>query len=142
MMRAILTTLAAALLCAACGDDSVTSPSTDTTTTRSTEYFRANLEVQGSQFYSFTVSTSGTTDVTLLSLRPAGASTPALTTAVGLGVGTPAGTGCALTMATTVQPALSTQLSTTTTPTIYCVNIADIGNLQNTVDFTIRIVHP
>ncbi len=142
MMRQILTILATALLCAACGGDSSTSPSTPTTLTRTTEYFRANLEVQGSQFYSFTVSASGTTDVTLLSLRPAGAPTPALTTAVGLGVGTPAGTGCALTVAATVQPALSTQLSSTTTPTIYCVNIADIGNLQDTVNFTVRIVHP
>ncbi len=142
MIRATLATLAAAVLCAACGNDNVTSPSNTTTITRSTEYFGANLDVHGSQFYSFTVATSGTTDVTLLSMRPADAPMPALTTAVGLGLGTPAGTSCALTATATVQSALTTQLSISTTPTIYCVNIADIGNLRQTVNFIIRIVHP
>lgn len=141
MMRAILATLAV-LVCAACGNDSATAPSTATTATRGTEYFSATLDVQGSQFYSFTVAGSGTTDLTLLSLRPAGTPIPALTTAVGLGLGTPAGTGCALTAAATVQPALTAQLSTSTTPTIYCVNISDVGNLEGTVTFIIRIVHP
>jgi hypothetical protein len=142
MTRAILTTLAAALLCASCGGDSGTSPTTTTETSRSTENFSGTLALFGSQFYSFTVTTSGTTDITLLSLTPAGAATPALTSEVGLGIGTPAGTGCALSSAATVRPALITQLSTTTAPTIYCVNISDLGNLADSVKFTIRIVHP
>ena len=142
MARSLLAALAAVAFCVACGDDSTTSPSTATPTGRSTEYFVGNLDVQGAQFYSFTVVTSGTTDLTLLSVLPAAATTPALATVVGLGLGTPAGTSCALSAATTVRAALSSQLSTTTAPSIYCVLIADVGNLQDAVHFTIRIVHP
>lgn len=141
MTRAILTTVAVALLCAACGN-SPTSPTTPTSTARGTETFSGTLAVRGTEFFSFSVVNAGTTDITLLSLRPAGAATPALASEMGLGLGTPAGIGCALSNATRVRPALAAQLSTTTAPTIYCVAISDVGNLSGDVNFTIRIVHP
>jgi hypothetical protein len=140
--RAALSTAVLLVVCAGCGEDSTTAPTPNEPITRITEHFTGELEVGGSRSYAFTVTTSGTTNVTLLSLRPAGAATPALTTAVGLGLGTPAGTSCALRTATTVQPALSSQLSAPTNPSIHCVLISDTGNLQGAVTFIIRIVHP
>ena len=79
MTRPLLSGLVVALLCAACGNSqSTTSPSTTATVqSRITEIFAGNLTAQDSQFYSFTVTQAGTTDITLVSLRPAGASTPA-----------------------------------------------------------------
>jgi hypothetical protein len=141
MTRAILLAVLPALLCASCGSDDTMSPS-PTPPTESTETFIGNLDVHGSQFYSFTVTEEGTTNLTLLGLRPSGATFPALTTPVGLGIGTPAGTGCAPTSTMSVQPGLTTQMSTPTTAAIHCVNIYDTGNLTGAVNFVIRIVHP
>lgn len=144
MTRRLFTGLVVALLCSACGDSqSTTSPSAPTTAPgRSTELFTGNLAPGDSQFYSFTVAQAGTTDITLVSLRPVGASTPALTTPVGIGIGTPAGTGCSISASLTAQPGLAAQLSTSTTATIYCVDIYDIGNVTDVMNFTVRIVHP
>lgn len=142
MTRAILLALAVAGLCAACGG-STTAPSTTTATaTRSTETFAGNLGAGDTQFYSFTVTQTGTTDVTLLSVRPSGAVVPALAMPLALSIGTPAGLGCRASTSITVQPGLATQLTTSTTPTIYCVSVADVGNITSAVNFTIRIVHP
>ena len=136
--------LIVALLCSACGNSpATTSPSTTTTTpSRTTELFTGSLAAGDSQFYSFTVGQSGTTDITLVSLTPVGAARPALANPVGLGIGTPAGTGCSLSTALTAQPALTAQLSTSTPATTYCADIYDIGSLTVPAAFTVRIVHP
>src|SRR6185295_3286102 len=94
MARSLLIAFATAVMCAACGKDSTTSPSTTTEVPRGAQAFGGTLGVGSSQFYSFNVSQDGTTDVTLLSLRPVGALTTTLTTVVGLGLGTPSGTEC------------------------------------------------
>lgn len=141
MRRVAIITLLATSICAACGDDTltVTSP---TTLEKSTEVFGGTLDVGGSQFYSFTVAQDGTTDVTLLSLRPQGVATSTLGAVVGLGLGTPAGTDCALRSAITTSPSLTKQLTVATNASTYCVKIADTGNLTASVDYTIRILHP
>lgn len=142
MSRSFVIALAAAVMCAACGKDATTSPSTTTETVRGTEVFGGTLGVGSSQFYSFTVAQDGTTDVTLLSLRPVGVLTTTLTTVVGLGLGTPSGTECALRSALTTAPGLTKQISVATNVSTYCVKIADVGNLTNAVDYTVRILHP
>jgi hypothetical protein len=142
MSRSLVIALAAAVMCAACGKDTTTSPSTTAATLRGTEVFGGTLGVGTSQFYSFTVAQDGTTDVTLLSLRPVGVLTTTLTTVVGLGLGTPSGTECALRSALTTAPGLTKQISVTTNVSTYCVKIADVGNLTNAVDYTVRILHP
>jgi hypothetical protein len=122
-----------------CGnnDSSTTSPSS---TTRSTETFTGTLAVGDSQFYSFTVSQSGTTDITLASLRANGY-TP-LAAPIGLGIGTPAGTGCEMTTTMDAIAALTPQISTSLTTGIHCVDIYDAGTLNAPAPFNIRIVHP
>ena len=140
--RSLLIALVIAVMCVACGDDTTTSPSTTTEVARGTEVFGGTLGVGNSQFYSFTVSQDGTTDVTLLSLRPVGSLTSTLTTVVGLGLGTPSGTECALRSAVTTAPGLTKQITVTTNISTYCVKIADVGNLTNAVDYTVRILHP
>jgi hypothetical protein len=123
---------------AACSGNSAspTSPST----TRSTEMFTGTLAAGDAQFYSFTVSQSGTTDITLASLRSDAFTT--LAAPVGIGVGAPAGTGCAATTTMNVTPGLTAQLSTTLSPGIYCADIYDVGSLKTAAAFAVRIVHP
>jgi hypothetical protein len=133
--------LAAALCATSCGDD--TTPTEPTRTpTRTTEIFQGTIRVGGSQFYSFGTSDPGTTNVTLVSLRPEGSTTATASTVMGLGLGTPSGTDCALASAITTAPGLIAQLTATTNVSTYCVKIADVGNLRSTVNYTVRILHP
>jgi hypothetical protein len=95
-MRLILA-LVVPLLCAACGSDTPTSPSTTPTTTSTvapatiSETYSSTLSIAGSKFYSFPVVQNGTVNVTLTSL-----SGPDITEdmTVDLGLGRPSGFGC------------------------------------------------
>ena len=139
-MRSVVFAL---LVVASLGAGCTGSSSTTTAPTVSgtlTEVFVGSLDVNGAGFYSFTVSSTGTTSVMLASLTQATPG-PVADLAVSLGVGVPAGIGCPVTTAVSVGPALTSQIATTLTPGIYCVNIADIGNLRAAVNFAIRIVH-
>ena len=131
-----------AVVAAGCGDDPTPTTPTTTSELRGTETFGATLNPGQSQFYSFTTISPGTTDITLVSLRPAGNASATLSPVVGLGLGTPQATDCALSSATTTVPGLKTQVSVATNISTYCVKIADIGNLSGAVDYTIRVVHP
>ena len=140
-LRALALLVVSAALAASCGSGTTTSP-TDTTAARNNETFGATLNVGQSQFYSFTTVSPGTTDITLVSIRPSGSVASTLSPIVGLGLGTPQATDCALSNATNTTPALKAQLSVATNVSTYCVKIADIGNLRGPVDYTIRVVHP
>src|SRR4051794_17510260 len=131
-----------AVLCGACGDSNSSTSPTPTTPLTTIVSFTGTLAPQGVQFYSFTVAQAGTTAITLASLPPSRALTATLSSSVGLGLGTPAGTGCSMSTSMSAMPGLVAQLSTTTQPTIYCVQVFDNGGITTPVDFTIRIVHP
>jgi len=141
MLRAFVIVLLGAVAAAGCGNDTTTSPTT-TEVSRGSEVFGGTLGIGDSQFWSFTAVSPGTTDVTLVSLRPAGNLTTTFNTVVGLGLGTPQATDCALSNATNTAPGLKTQLTVATNSSTYCIKIADVGNLTTTVDYTIRVVHP
>ena len=96
MKRSLLALLVMALAGAACGnsDSSVTAPATSTTNPSglgSTETFVGLLGVQGSSFYSFTVTAAETVSISLASLS-ANTNGPASTAIVRLGLGVPSGT--------------------------------------------------
>ena len=140
--RALTLLVCLAVITAGCGNNDTTTTPTSTTDVRGTETFGATLNPGQSQFYSFSTVSPGTTDVTLVSLRPTGSVSVTLSAVVGLGLGTPQGTDCALTSAINTTPGLKTQVSVATNISTYCVKIADIGNLTGAVDYTIRVVHP
>jgi hypothetical protein len=51
--------------------------------------------------------------------------------------------GCELRKTIDTRPGLTAQLSDTlTAATNYCATIADIGNLKESVNFSIRVSHP
>jgi hypothetical protein len=141
-LRAIALFVLSAALTASCGSGNTTTSPTDATDSRNNETFGATLNVGQSQFYSFTTISPGTTDITLVSIRPSGSVSSTLSPIVGLGLGTPQATDCALSNATNTTPGLKAQLSVATNISTYCVKIADIGNLRGPVDYTIRVVHP
>jgi hypothetical protein len=135
MNTSVLVLLVAALAAAGCGNNSsVTAPSTPSIP----EAFSGSLPVQGSSFYSFTVSTAGTVSLSLSSLTSNPLS-PASSSVVRLGLGVPLGTGCSVSTSIDTTAGLTTQLTAPVNPDVYCVNIADIGNLTGPTDFTILI---
>lgn len=143
MTRSIFTALVIAALSGACTDvPSPAAPSTPTPAPRYTAFFTGTLAAQESQFYSFTATTAGTTEITLVGLRALDTPTPPVSMPLSLGIGTPAGTGCRLSTSLTAQPGLTAQLTAPTAATTYCVEIQDPGNLTNPLTFTVRIVHP
>jgi hypothetical protein len=141
MTRTLLTIVMMALLSTGCGSSGNTTSPSSATATSSTEYFIGTLSPATSQFYSFTVNAAGAVSVTLASTSTARIG-PAGTAHLLLGLGTPSGFGCALTSSADVAPGLNAHLSTPSSGTgIYCVNIADPGDLATEVVFVVRIVH-
>jgi hypothetical protein len=137
------------LLCSACGSDTPTSASSSSSTNvNGTERFDSIINVRESKFYPFSVGSNGTTTINLASLSPI--DRPGVvdaTVEIGWGktVKDDDGTVVACTLARVIQttPGLTAQLSDTLPPASdYCANIADVGGLRESVNFSIRISHP
>lgn len=133
--------LLAALAVAGCGNDIPTSPTTTTTGAGASisEAFAGTLAAGGFTFYSFTVSTNGTVNVTLTGVG--GAVVPS-TTWLGLGIGAPSGEDCVTTSAVNTQAGSTAQLTGTYSAGVYCARVWDIGNLAGPATFTATIAHP
>jgi len=134
------------LCCAGCGDDTPTSPSS--TPVNATERFDAIINVRDSKFYPFSVGSSGTTTINLASLSPInrpGVVSATMEIGWGKAIKDENGTVVSCDLARVIQttPALAAQLSDTLTPASdYCANIADVGGLRESVNFSMRISHP
>ena len=132
--------------CVGCGDDTPTAPSS--TPTSATERFDDIINVRESKFYPFSVGSNGTTTINLASLSPIGRlGVVNATVEIGWGkaIKDDSGTviGCDLARVAQTTPGLVAQLSDTLTPaTDYCANIADVGGLRESVNFSMRISHP
>jgi hypothetical protein len=133
-------------LCAGCGDDTPTSPSS--TPVNATERFDDIINVRESKFFPFSVGSNGTTTINLASLslidRP-GVVNATMEIGWGKAIKDENGTVVSCDLAKVIQttPALAAQLSDTLTPASdYCANIADVGGLRGSVNFSMRISHP
>jgi hypothetical protein len=136
----------AALIGSGCSGDTPTSPTTtDTTTTTTiasptvTEEFIGSVPVSGSAFYSFTVTTYGTVNVTLTDVS--GAFVPSTVT-LGIALGVPSGETCAATSNISTAKGTSPQLSATYQPGVYCAMVSDVGNLFAAAKFAVTIAYP
>lgn len=147
-MRLLALISVLALLAAACGDDATPTSPTSTTPTTVTERFDAIIDLHGNAFYPFSVNQNGGAfSINFASLSPL--NRPGLLNVpMQIGYGTVVKdddgnvVGCELRKTVDATPALSSQLSDTlTAATNYCANIADIGNMRETANFSIRITH-
>ena len=145
MRRAVLLAVVVSF-CAGCGDDTPTSPSS--TPVNATERFDAIISVRESKFYPFSVGSSGTTTINLASLSPIdrpGVVNATMEIGWGKAIKDENGTVVSCDLARVIQTtaALAAQLSDTLAPASdYCANIADVGGLRESVNFSIRISHP
>src|SRR5262245_1141614 len=146
MRRAVLLAIVMSV-CAGCGDDTPTSPSS-TPAANGTERFDAIINVRDSKFFPFSVGSSGTTTINLASLSPIdrpGVVNATMEIGWGKAIKDDGGTviGCDLARVIQTTPGLAAQLSDTLTPASdYFANIADVGGLRQSVNFSIRISHP
>jgi len=139
-------------LCAACGGDSLpTTPSGSSTSSASqnaVERFDDIINARESRFRAFSVGSNGTTSINLASMSPLnrpGALDFTMEIGWGKTVKDDDGTvvGCALARVMQTAPSLTAQLSDALTPGVdYCANIADVGGLRESANFSIRISHP
>ena len=133
-------------LCAGCGNDTPTSPSS--TPVNATERFDDIINVRESKFFPFSVGANGTTTINLASLSPInrpGVVTATMEIGWGKAIKDENGTVVSCDLARVIQttPALAAQLSDTLTPSSdYCANIADVGGLRESVNFSMRVSHP
>jgi hypothetical protein len=122
----------------ACGA-STTTPTTPTTPVTTTESFSGTLAQLGSATQVFTVSATGTVEISLISVAPLA------TMALGVGVQSSDGTNC-LTTITQNDNARSgaSALRGTVAAGTYCVRLYDSGNIppSGSADYTIQVVHP
>jgi len=137
---------ASAVTLTACSKNTPTSPTTTTTTTTSTvaaptnfETFEGVVSVNGSNFYSFSVSQYGTVNITLTSVS--GAYVPG-TVSMGLSLGQPSGETCVDTTGVEARAASAPQITGAYTPGVYCARIYDQGNLYAPANFSISIEYP
>src|SRR4026208_1180100 len=145
MRRAVLLAVVVSF-CARCGDDTPTSPSSPAV--NATERSAAITNATESKFSPFSVGSSGTTTINLASLSPLdrpGVMSATMEIGWGKAIKDDSGTvvGCDLARVTQTTPGLAAQLSDTLTPASdYCANLADVGGLRESVNFSMRISHP
>ncbi|MDP1840445.1 MAG: hypothetical protein Q8L19_18225 [Reyranella sp.] len=130
-----------------CGETPTSPTTVETTTTTATtdttpvltEDWMDTLAVGGERFYSFTVTQTGTVNVSLTSVS--GPFVPATVT-VGLGLGTPVAETCATTLNISTPAGTGPHLSGTYSPGVYCVKVWDVGNLFSPARFSITVAYP
>ena len=138
--RVLFATLFAAVT-VGCGDgNSVTEPTT-TTTTATTVTYAGTIDPGGSRFYSFTNSAAGSVTAFLASVTGDDGRQP-LATPLELGIGIPSGTECPTTTTQIVSPGLVSQMSVSLAAGVYCLRVADAGELRASVTFAVRFTHP
>ncbi|HZI82245.1 MAG TPA: hypothetical protein VFD69_22165 [Vicinamibacterales bacterium] len=141
MTARMLTMAAVAVLTMGCGDDDSPTSPTDTTPATTAVTYAGTLDVGGSRFYSFTNGASGSVTAFLASVASPDTRLP-LTLPLEIGIGVPAGTGCALTTAQIVAPGLVSQMSASLPAGVFCLRVADAGDLRGPVTFAVRFSHP
>ena len=131
--------LVAATVAAATACGATATPTTPTAAATTTEAFSGTLAQQGSATQVFTVTATGTVDISLTSVAP-------LTTmALGVGVQTSDGTSCLTTITQNDNARRgASALKGTVVAGKYCVRLYDSGNIpaSGSADYTVQIVHP
>jgi hypothetical protein len=128
--------LALAMGVSACGSSDSTS--TTPTVARTTDTFTGTVAVGGRDFHSFTITATGTVDVTLT------AATPPSTIVMGVNVGIPANGLCPPMAGASTQtaPGATVQVSGIASPGLLCVDVHDVGNQSLPVSYTVTVTHP
>ena len=133
MKRILAVVLGLSLATVGCSDP--VAPATPTPAVPTvTDTFNGTLLILGSNTHQFTVQQIGGIRVSVTGVTPGAA--------VGVGVGTPSGANCVLLQNLTAVPGPSPQISGTATITgTFCVSVFDVGNLVESVNYIVTVLH-
>jgi hypothetical protein len=141
MTARLLTVALLGALAIACGkDQSPTQPSSTASTTTTVTY-AGTIDVGGSRFYSFSNAAAGSVTAFLASVTSPDTRLPVVAP-LEIGVGVPAGTGCSTTTTQVVAPGLVSQMTVSLAAGVFCLRVADAGELRAPVAFAVRFSHP
>ena len=133
MKKTFAVVLGFALMAAGCSDPLPPAAPTPATPTI-VENITGTLLVNGSNTHPFTVNEVGGVRVVLNTVAPGAA--------VRIGIGTPGSGSCLILANTTAVGGADTLLSGTATVSgNFCVLVADVGNLVESVNYTITLTH-
>ncbi len=132
-MLSVMIALCLAVLMSGCSDP--VAPLTPTPVLPTiTETFDDTLLVLGSNSHTFNVQQIGGLKVSIANVTPSAA--------VNLAVWTSSVSGCIVIHNQTVVPGSTAQISgTATVPGTFCVLVSDVGNLVETVTYTVTVIH-
>lgn len=119
----------------------ITSPSTNPADPTTTETFTGILQPRGTAFYSFTVASYGTVNITLDEVTGVQVAED-VPFEFEIGPGVPRGTGCSPTSVLVVAPGEGPHTSGVYDAGILCVRLRELGNLPAPARFRITIAHP
>jgi len=128
-----------ALVSSACDQSTPTNPQTPSNPAMTVESFVGTLPKGGTVFYSFTVPVEGTVSFTLLSLTIGGVPSDL---AISIGLGVPSGTTCRTSSTGPVTVGPTPQQANPVVPSVYCVNVVDLGTLTADANFALNINRP
>jgi hypothetical protein len=133
MKKTSTVVLALALMAAGCSDPLPPAAPTPATPTI-VENITGTLLVNGSNTHPFTVTQIGGVTVVLNSVAPSAA--------IGIGIGTPSTGSCLVLANTSAVGGADTLLSGTATVSgNFCVLVSDVGNLVESVNYTLTLTH-
>ena len=133
MTRMLALVMALAAAASGCSDPKAPVTPTPVPATL-TDTFTGTLAVLGSNTHPFVVTQIGAIKVTVDSVSPGAA--------IGIGVGTPSGANCLLLQNITAVAGPNTQISGTATISgTFCVSVYDVGNLVESVNYTVTVNH-
>ena len=103
-----------------------------------TETFNGTVSVKSADSHNFSVSQTGSVNVTLTTAGPPP------TVVMGVGIGLPKDSACTLITGASTNTAAgsSTQLAGTVTAGTLCVQVYDVGNQTVPVSYTVTVAHP
>jgi len=134
MKHAVGLVVALALAAASCASDTQVPPAPTAVPASITDTLTGTLTVGGTSAQPFTVQQTGHLTVTLNSVTPAAA--------VGIGIGTPSAGGCAVVSSQSpVVPGTTVAMSGIALSGNLCVSVFDVGNLVETVTYTLTVFH-
>lgn len=134
LVRSVSFALALAVT-SACGNDSVTIPTTPTPDPI-TETFSGTLTPNGAATHTFSSSASGSVSATLAAVGPDD------TIVMGLALGTWNGTGCAVIIANDTAVQTAVIYGNVTQAGQLCVRAYDVGRFTEPTNYEISVVHP
>jgi hypothetical protein len=133
--RWLVIPISAALMVSACGDTTI-NPDASTGGQTVTDTFPGVLLAQTVNWHQFTVQKAGPVTVVLASI------TPLATITIGLAIGTFDGTACTTVAGTQNDTAkVGTTIDGNAGAGTFCVGVYDVGNIVDSVEYTIRVNH-